>query len=135
MDAGDVNRIEDDAQRSHRQPGRASAGAPLKRESFGEKFPPYEVLPFVSIVFAGLFIGSHLAVEDGTIPMRLLGLGLIVGSILTVASYVLKFFPGALRGEQWSRTRPRRVARIVLRYAWGAVFLGGAIAGLVLKIR
>ena len=133
MNAGDADRTEDDTPLSS-QPGPTSARTPVKRESFGEKFPPYEVFPFVAVVFAGLFIGSHLAVEDGTIPMRLLGLGLVAGSFLTVASYALKFFPEALRGERWSRTLPRRVARLALKHAWGAIFLSAAIVGFVLKI-
>jgi len=66
--------------------------------------------------------------------MRLLGLALIGGSSLTVASYAVQFFPEALRGERWSRTRPRRIARLILKYAWGVVFLGVAIAVLVLNI-
>ena len=62
--------------------------------------------------------------------MRPLGVGLLAGSILIVASYALKFFPEALRGERWSRTGPRRVARLVLKHAWSAIYIGAGVAAL-----
>jgi hypothetical protein len=95
---------------------------------------PREVLWHVSRALFELFFGAHLAVDGESILIRLLGVALFAAGLLHVMSYVLSFMPLVLEGDRWRSTWPRRIAWVLLKYAWLAAVTGWGIAQLVMKI-
>lgn len=76
--------------------------------------------PLLVLVSGALGIGWGGSTLLGENPAweRLLGaFGTLCGT-LVLASYALRFHRAVLEAEHWSTSRPRRVAKTVLRHAW-----------------
>ncbi len=110
----------------HRRPGPAAIDDPTP--SFPKVLLENPREPAMVLLggLAGLAWGMSTAIAPGPMLRHALGEGAAVAGLLVLVSYLLRFFPAALHGEDWSRTRPRRALRLLLKCAWG-VFLGCAL--------
>ena len=73
--------------------------------------------------------GLALAVfnPDASTAQRVGGVAIALPSLLVLASYFLRFTT-VLDGDTWTRSRPRRFVRLLLKYSWH-IYL--ALIGLV----
>lgn len=132
----DCDRTETSPSR-HRRAGIAKgelsrhAGEP-SRPRFADDLRNDFRLVFLSILVPGACAlgGLQLAVFDGqaSAVQRAGGSAMVLGALLVLASYALRFTM-VLERDGWAKSRVRRSARLVLRHSWHAyVALCGAIA-------
>lgn len=82
-------------------------------------------------VVLGISWGVRELVWGTGTPHPLAGLAATLAALLLAASYLLRSFPAVTRSHWWFRTRPRRIARLVLTYTWMVFFLVLLAAGIV----
>jgi hypothetical protein len=65
---------------------------------------------------------------------RLVGVAIAVTAALLVASFVLRYLPGALHHEWWAGSRMRRLVHGALLWAWFVFVVVGVMWGLFLLV-
>ena len=121
---------------SHRRPGPAAIRMPAEPVTFrgvlADNFR--EVLFIAASVLAALVWGGSSVATGDSPAARAAGAATIVAGLLLLASYALRFRRPVLEDDRWFRSRPRRVVRLVLVYAWGVYFATVLVVGLGVQV-
>lgn len=125
------------ASAGHRLPGKAKVALPpdTDADSFEEVFATNVAEP-MSVALGGLLgvaWGCWALLSGGPAWQVVLGLVSAVAGVLVWVSYFLHFHPGAIAGERWTRTRPRRALRALLAKAY-VVFLAVAVLAWIINL-
>ena len=113
---------------SHRREG---PGAPESSFLSHVKSDLREVLLFLVLLPLAIWaLGEWVLTTRGWAAWSIGVSGAFV-ALLLLCSYVLRFFPAVLWHSFWSRSRPRRMAQLVLIWAWAAGLLVLVAAGVV----
>jgi hypothetical protein len=124
--AGDDLDMTEPVPASHRRPGKAQVKRPTHvgepaRPRFVDDLRDNFRLVLLSVLAPLVFVvgGLLFAVFDSNASsvQRVGGVAMAFLGLLVLASYLLRFTT-VLTGDGWSKSRVRRVARLVLRYSW-----------------
>ncbi|HEX2892419.1 MAG TPA: hypothetical protein VHO29_00265 [Marmoricola sp.] len=117
---------------NHRRSGPSAIRRPPRDRgpvTFGQvlRANPREVMALVVAALIALTWGVRTAVVGEPAGERILGAVGVLGALLLLASYVLRFWRPVLDEDRWSRSRPRRLARFVLLNAWEVSFIAACV--------
>ncbi|MEO6472582.1 MAG: hypothetical protein ABIR57_11530 [Aeromicrobium sp.] len=110
----------EDRPQRHRRPGPSVIRFPAEPRFWKTVWDnPREPMGVAVAVLIALSFGSNEVASGRTVLHQALGVVTAVAGILLLVSYVLRFRQTALDDDRWSRSRPRRTARALLKYAYG----------------
>lgn len=120
--------------RSHRREGKAKIALPPR--SFREEFwaNPRTAMSVALGGGAAIVWGTNALVAEDAGWLRAGGLLALLGGALLWGSYLLRYQPGLVSGERWSRSRVRRAVRFVLVHAWVAMLSGACLFVLIARL-